>query len=146
MNKENILLVAEHLENLPEDLQKVDCEADEGFDLRNFTHDCGTPSCIAGYAAWFDNGKRITREYLEATSYYFVSKTAEFFGMTYDDAHDLCLPGSKFREDTRDLDETIDPYEVTAKQAAAVLRHFAETGEVDYRVAFPEVSKAVHCK
>ena len=40
MNKENVLALAQHIENVDE----------KEFDMGRVQHSCGTPSCILGYA------------------------------------------------------------------------------------------------
>lgn len=151
MNIENILMVAEHLENLPEEQQFAKMSDLEGFNLNQWTHSCGTPSCIAGYAGWFMFGKPeiVLNEYYKVN----VSWTdiaEKFFGLegmtadrkymgeteTVSLARKLCVP-SVF--DPEVIDCGADVYNFKAKQVAKVLRHLAATGEVDYRVGIEPV-------
>lgn len=53
MNIDNIKKLIKTLEAVEyvEDVRR----AESGFNMLDYTHDCGTPSCIAGYAAFLSN-------------------------------------------------------------------------------------------
>lgn len=60
MNKENILMLADHIETLehfPETPDWGKNLPDKTFNMGCYTDMCGTPACIAGWAAWFADGK-----------------------------------------------------------------------------------------
>ena len=118
MNEENILKVADAIErhSIPDlgfNMELLRGAADERYpDLSG--HNCGTVACIAGWAlavAGKDGG---------------FEAAAEFFGFKdqeEEESYDfpLFFPGSPH-------------YGTTSSQAVAVLRHLAETGEVDWSI------------
>lgn len=86
--------------------------ADETTPLGEAIHTCGTAACIAGWA---------TVMALPDATYMEVDEAKigrEFLGLTVDQSYALFLP------------DGVDFYTVTAEQAADVLDHLAETGEV----------------
>lgn len=111
MNKERVLHLADYIEKLP----KVSKENPTGFTMMDFTHNCGAPACIAGWAAYLADTTdeidvfRCGAEYLE------LSKREAYQLFTMDNTE---IPLSS----------------VTPEQAAKVLRHLAETDEVNWDI------------
>ena len=109
MNTERILELADLIEQLPE----------EKYDQTTWKHDCGSPACIAGWTVFKFH------EYpdeLEAMPGDEVTITAKcLLGLDWDTAENLFKAnplGSVF--------------DVTTTEAAACLRHLAETGKVQW--------------
>lgn len=137
MKTENILELADFLETLPNP---------EKFDMRKYTHNhaCHTPSCFAGWGAWLHLGRPKGDMYdacRELKGLSLLQVAREFFGAllasidgTYDWFDDLTVP-TRY-EDPEDIDNN-NPWLITNEQGAKILRHLAETGLVDYSVAFP---------
>jgi hypothetical protein len=117
MNRERILALADLIEEQPH----TDEEADEGFTMESITHDCGTPACIAGWAAWEALGRQRGDLYSIHTD--LDAKAREFLDIDPLKAEDLFYPPFPIVYAT-----------VTPSEAAATLRHLAETGEVDWSV------------
>lgn len=106
MNKERVLQLADLIETV------------EDFDMSDYTHgpaSCGSPSCIAGWAAWEELNRPKGLRFDECESHATV-----YLELTDAQAHDLFC-GSEPAAALRGI---------TAVEAARVLRHLAETGEV----------------
>jgi len=125
MNKERLLILAALIEAQPFTSRR----AKEGFYMNSILHECGTPSCIAGWGAWealgrperlYNAGYKL--EMAAATWLGFKHFEEEFF--TKSPAYELFYP-----------DNDWFLYHGTPQMAANVLRHLAETGEVDWSQA-----------
>ena len=118
MKRENILELARIVER-----SKV-------FSQHYWTHECGTPACIAGHAAWAslrDKGKQGERPERSSISRNGIRERAcRWLGFENDD-HRTCLLFT-----ARPFDDGIMP---TRRVAAQVLRNLAETGKVDWDAA-----------
>lgn len=118
MNVERILELADIIEKQPH--TKVSSR--EGFNMGSFEHDCGTPCCIGGWAnALFGNGRQDCSD--DASGY---------LGLESEVGDELYFPC--------DTDVPLDA--ITPAHAAAVLRHLAETGRVDWSVSAPVEERA----
>lgn len=105
-NIENILKLAAHIEKLPH----TDLEAADGFSMTDWKHHCGTPSCIAGWAA-----------HLSGAHHTLPSEAAsDWLGIRFEWAGSLYVPA---------LMRTLA--EITPAEAAAALRKVAQAGS-DY--------------
>jgi hypothetical protein len=109
MNTENIIALADLIETLPQ----AGFGSREGFFMGNWRHDCGTPSCIAGWAVHLAG--------IDCSRSQVADKAADWLDLYFEDeAQDLFEPSHL-------------PYEaITPQHAAKVLRHLAETGVVDW--------------
>lgn len=119
MNKEYILELADFLET-------IQPGAESGFNMNWYMnkncndysgHKCGTVACIAGWIA--------LRDGQEEPAEWYTKYGAKKLGIDLDLAFKLFSP------------RRIWAYDATPQQAAIVLRHLANTGEVDWNVAFP---------
>lgn len=164
MNKKAVLNLAELLENLPP-------ERDAGFNMSwyvwnekdvqspvysigppptNVSHSCGTVACIAGWTclALTYGGEilpqnrsseavaRFTRDVSGTGSEHYTA--AEVLGLSREQADELFTP-----MDTENLRMRNRKWDrVKPRHAATVLRHLAETGEVDWSVAFRRPKRA----
>lgn len=132
MNRENILAVADAIEkhSIPdlgfnmvdylatsEQLKSWEAEDHSG-------HNCGTTGCIAGWAVAVEEGGLPEKR----AGYKFFEQAADFLGLSDRTSNHLFLdyPSSSL---------------VKPKHAVSVLRHLAETGEVDWDRALAEPSK-----
>lgn len=113
MNKKRILALADLI------------EANEGdFDMSNWTHSCGTPACIGGWAAW----EALDRPSV-LPSIFPHGRASSWLDISDEQGDALFIPDIWLSA-------------VTASQAATVLRHLAETGEVDWNIVdVPEYDK-----
>lgn len=111
MNVERINALADLIEKQPNSGHKDS----DGFNMRYWTHSCGTPSCIAGWAVFLSE--------VPVETFGVKRKAAEFLGIEGEKTDRLFLPSDV------DLDD------VTSSHAAAVLRHLAKTGDVDWSVS-----------
>lgn len=112
MHKANVLKLAEHIEGL----------SLGEYDQSLFSHLCrprASPACIAGHAVWLSGRWDRTSGWEPAPT----NIAREWLGLTMSEAYDLF---------SNEPDELASP---TAQDAAATLRHFAETGVVDWRRA-----------
>lgn len=125
LNVERLHKLADVIE-AEEGLQHLDqldaLKADKGFDMRHVKHVCGSPSCIAGYAlqtfgdpvtAAF-GGMSIAAELLGGV--YGIGDDGERFGL-----HRLFMPAPRS-----------PAWHATPAQAAQVIRHLADTGEINW--------------
>ena len=119
MNKERILQLADHIEKQ----LHTAFEDKKGFNMSTFTHMCGTPSCIAGYAAAFnlgfnDENQQVISD-VEINASHWLALDSEiaiqlFFPIEHAHVDDWC--------------------KITPKHAATVLRNLAETGIVNWNI------------
>ncbi|MDR9777244.1 hypothetical protein RJJ65_32315 [Rhizobium hidalgonense] len=114
MNKKRILALADIIEKQPH----TGKESAEGFSMSSYVHDCGTPCCIAGWAAWLSFRK--PKQMVDSTAVFYRAKT--YLGLHEVEADLLFLPHEYHCGD-----------KYPPSQAAATLRHLAETGEVNWR-------------
>jgi len=124
MNKENVLKVADAIEN--HSIPKL------GFNMGLFYakregetdhtgHNCGTVACIAGWAYTVERGKMNRNLVAAENAAYNAAK--KWLDLSASEASALFYPRWEVR------------HSVTTQQAVTVLRNFAETGEVDWSVA-----------
>lgn len=125
MNKDRILALADLIEKQPHTVSLHG----SGFCMNYVLHSCGTPSCIAGWAAWEEEG-RPKAVSTPDTGWSLECKAQKYLGLATsveaelsDIAYSLFYPEG----------DRVDLYDnITPAQAAACLRHLAETGEVDW--------------
>ena len=119
MNKENILALAEVMEGLRyRDWRNQEGEyVQHGFNMTMYRFDCGTPACVAGYAASLSDDPEC--QLMD------VFETAQaYLGLDRETAVDLFFGDG----------DTIDELNYLQPQDAAdTLRKLAETGEVSWR-------------
>jgi hypothetical protein len=119
VNVERILALADLIEKQPH----TKIEDDSGFNMDRYRHDCGTPACIAGWAASVESGN--IGGYIPGAGYTWAT-AQNFLGLRETQAQHLFAPyGADF-----DLYDWVD---ITPKMAATTLRNLAETGEVNWR-------------
>lgn len=115
MNKENLLRVAEAIERAP----------DEAFDMSDYGHGCGTPACIAGFAAQIAG---------ENPPHYVESFAREVLDLTYRESEVLFCG-----QVSVSLLEGVSRFD-----AVALLRNAAKTGKIDWAaVGHPEIADAL---
>ena len=128
MNKERILALADLIEGQEHTNDWYVGEV-HGFNMNKLVYDCGTPSCIAGWAAWeaLDQPKVLKTKVFGDSDY--IEKTAaEYLGLEYNSCnadkgcYRLFYPNTPVYSD------------ITPIMAATVLRHLAETGEIDWSI------------
>ena len=123
INKELCLEVADAIEQAGD--AEPAKERDYGYNQCAYMHECGTPSCIAGWTVAVGRGMDGTSD-LDRTPWAVVSEAVELLGLGYSAERALFCPypyGNK-PEGPPDL--------ATAKDAARTLRRLAETGKVDW--------------
>ena len=118
----NLFELADFLENLDDSEN-----ADIGFDMRrplpsSSDHPCGTACCIGGWVSLLS--KEVDKFPTLQKAIMSLDENVE-----WEEADQLCYPTSDFLN---------NPYDVTAKQAAKVVRHLAKTGETNWNIAFEE--------
>ena len=128
-----MMRVLQRWENRKRDRARIlqiadDVEANAGFDMRTYYHDCGTPSCIAGFAhaRAVDAGMA---DVGETTAYRTSDAASEYLGIPQ--ARALFSP----RTDTDGV--SFMSGGITSAHAAACLRKLAKTGEIDWRGTKP---------
>ena len=104
-----------------------------GYDQGGYLHDCGTPACIAGFAAALaeDKDERADLTYSDSVlTADDVPRVAErWLDLTIRQADQL-FDGEPFGEDDPDSPDDLRP---TAREAVDCLRRLADTGEVYWR-------------
>jgi hypothetical protein len=121
-NVENCQLLLDTLRSLPE--IGDDTEAD-GFSMAQYKHACGTPSCMAGYAAWLKEGKP---KNMKTKIYQVFDAGAEWLGINYDTAEALFIPYKHNKLD----EQGISTDDITPQEAAEVLQNYLDGGVVDW--------------
>jgi hypothetical protein len=127
MNKENILKVADAIESatLAKEhgigFNMVSFYDDSGADSDHTEYECCTVACIAGWAAIMSDGYETVRSLTPSD----ISKEAQnYLGLSLCEADDLfCASGTR-----------VDMDDITQTDAVKVLRHLAETGDVDWSI------------
>jgi hypothetical protein len=114
MNVERILELADLIEKQPHTTE----EADDGFSMDWFTHDCGTPSCIGGWAIFLQSRDRKILDVVSESGGKFSEVAASVLGLGEFEASELFFP------------TIVDMDQITPADAAYTLRHLAKTGEV----------------
>ena len=91
------------------------------FRMLTWTNDaCGTPACIAGFAAALADGRSTAKKYPEYKVRLIPEIGRAWLGLTSTQAGELFEP-------------TLDDWnQITAEVAALCLRYLAETGKVDW--------------
>ena len=112
MNKDNILMLAEHLDTL----------SGAHFDQGHYAY-CGSPSCIAGHAVHL-SGQWLGEDGTRQLASEGIAIAREWLGLDGWTADEL------FTEHPRG----VLAENVSARDAAVTLRHLALTGEVDWLV------------
>lgn len=115
LQRERILQVADEIEKLPP----------RNFDMHSWADEvdgCGTVCCIGGHIA--------LHKLSDATAT--DEAVADWLGIEVELAERLFLPGDVYNVLT--LDEMRAAWAATPAQGAAVLRHLADTGEVDWTI------------
>jgi hypothetical protein len=118
MNKERIQALADLIEKQPH----TDIADATGFNMDDYRHQCGTPACIAGWATAMADDNPAGDEPIHGSPHYRATK---FLDIGSEVGFHLFQP------------QTMSAYQwhlITPAQAAATLRHFANTGVVDWEV------------
>ena len=105
----------------------------DAFAMQIYDFYCGTPACIAGWACWqlVEDGKATSEPQFS------MEQLKEYLGLGADDAFELFTPMAPSRSSGEYDMNAIpgDPGHITPRHAAACIRHYAETGEVDWEEA-----------
>ena len=123
MNKEKILDLAEIIERNGNQILEGTLNKKQ-YSQDKYLHPCGTPACIAGWACWMNNPFDEWHEEVGKEGYKFWKTARRILGLSFYKARVL------FDQDPFDGN-----YFPTAADAAATLRHLAETGKVEWRRA-----------
>ena len=100
------------------------------FRMLTWTNACGTPACIAGFAAALAMDSD-PREKLDEHDARIPITAAEWLGLPEDEADELFSPAF------------VDWDQITADKAAACLRYLSDTGKVDWDRAGVDLEKAL---
>lgn len=115
MNVEKLLAYADRIEGLTHATYAAD---QEGFNMGRFVHDCGTPSCIAGWVSFWERGYSP-----DNPSIHILEGVArDALDLTEDQVCDLFYGFSA----------GCSLWEITPQRAARAMRSLANTGEVDW--------------
>ena len=116
MNADNLRALADLVEIQPDTrLFGPDEPGVRGFCMVHTHHECGAPACLQGWAKVL-SGDASTMQFLDLTD----SQSSELYLPSHPYAYWHAYPG--------------EPGHVSSKHAAAVLRHAAETDEIDWSV------------
>lgn len=110
MNKERMLQLADVIEKLPHVQEENKTDPGRSFTMNDFSYECGTPACIAGWATALATGKENIQEFAPC------STAARWLEIDVDWADNLFMPDVPLRR-------------ITPQMAATVLRTLAEKGE-----------------
>ena len=117
MHRERALSLAKHLEGL--ETSRVG--DGDGYCQGSWTHECGTPACVAGHAAALSRG----REWVKGSAPGPISREAARWLELEEEEAAVLFRAIPFRWRSAP----------TARDAAATVRHMAETGQVEWRRA-----------
>ena len=111
------------------------------FTMESVQYKCGAPACLAGWILHraYENGM-LESKLKELGNP--VDVAQYILGITDDEALDLFQPVKERNGYWYDEDEPDSQYFITPKHAAACLRHFTETLEVNWRGTVPEEEPA----
>jgi hypothetical protein len=123
MNKERVLALAELIEKQPH-VGKEE-ETTEGFDMAQWFHPCGTPACIAGWTLALKYGDWTPALQDKRGAGGVEADAADYLGLEGTQSAQLFFVGHEAEKSLAD---------VTPQDAAKLLRHFAETGKVDWSI------------
>lgn len=124
MNLYRIRRLAEKIHSVP----KVPREARGGFNMADFAHSCGTPSCIGGWTiALFAPHLSIRFNSFDDAK--------EILDLTERQAQELFFCEDVFQSGCA---ENFQLEQITPDQAADVLLHLADTGEVRWDLFLPK--------
>lgn len=138
MNVEKLRLYADKIEALkPNSMGDANDGDGLSFDMSRFAYACGTPACIAGWVTWWEHNRNPPRGLLDqvpqhdeamasgdvGADTFAFTQAKEALKLTREQAHALFYATLA----------PIDIHEITPQQAAAVMRHLADTGEVNWR-------------
>lgn len=143
--RERMHRLADTLETL-EDVTIEDSSSEKlienGFLMKSFTHECGTPACICGWA----NRQRLMdegRSELQAHSYGIDSEETAIY-LIGQDAIEAGFEGELFEpsglgvaHDYHHMRDVGEPGHITAEHAARCLRTLADEGIVDWKGTAP---------
>ncbi len=116
MNVERIIALADLIEKQPHTSR----DDASGFNMVNWHHTCGTPSCIAGWAVAMLRGDTLGTKKIPLGA---GNDAADYLGLTNRQSTDLFYP-------------QLDDWEgITPEDAAHTLRKLAHTGEVEWSVS-----------
>jgi hypothetical protein len=132
MRKDVVLAVADAIENhsradLGFNMGHYISHADWGSDGDKSGHNCGTVACVAGWTVAIFNEKGEKRDLslsiLKRLDFddTIVSRATDAMDIHSEDAEQLFHPADRFTWES-----------ITPAKAASVLRHFAETGMVEW--------------
>jgi hypothetical protein len=117
MNTDRIRQLADVIERQPH----TPITAESGFNMGNWEHDCGNPACICGWANFVQNELNGTEHRIGSPVH-----ARNWLGLEMEQASALFKPNGDSSYETWE--------EITPTHAAAVLRHLADTGRVDWSV------------
>jgi hypothetical protein len=132
MNRENILAVADAIEkhSIPDlgfNMAALIDQTSENYpDVSG--HNCGTVACIAGWATFIAKGMIPGEQQWSASV---LAPGRLFLDITQEQASRLFSPAGEYDDEAKYAIYA----GITPSQAVSVLRHLAETGEVDWNRA-----------
>lgn len=115
-------------------------EFKSGFNMNSVVHECGTPSCIAGYAKALLRSdelgnSRVSLVKIRGHGAYQIESDPILENIFGEDSNDLFFPQidvEKYKVEGIDEDCSIEYHKVTPRDAVQVLRHFVKTEEIDW--------------
>lgn len=140
-NKANIAQVRDMILDAPQHFNMqhlISSKANTYQETLENLHTCGTTACIAGWAAYAAGYRGNDNEQIEviAAEYLGLDTGDEpFYIMVGGEARKLFYPPIIYRDD--DDGDAILYYQATAEEAAVVLNHLIETGEVKWDLVSP---------
>ena len=122
MNKENVLKLADHIENL-----KAEDESYEGrkqaFNMNFYEFKNGMPAALVSHVVWLDSGDK--------------DKPYSRLDRPWANFYDIAGRWLGIHFSHQEIEQLLDPEDkesITPTHAASVLRNYAETGSVDWSV------------
>ena len=127
MNVENVNELIDHLKSID----------DSEYDQRMYTHECGTPACIAGHSVYLAEGENYDIEYHnddtnDYENYNYENYNNENYDISYEAADWLDISNEQtailFRPYPLGKNE-----EITKLEAIMMLKNFIKTDQVVWR-------------
>ena len=144
--KERILRIAERIkeaENMPSTFFEAGIHyRNDIFSMKQIAHKCGTPSCIAGYILNDKCQNEFKTDSMEISEES-INNARLWIGITENQSDKLFVPRNEFWQwQAKPSDSTF----ITAERASQVLKHLAETEEVNWFAGMSEKEIKEHKK
>lgn len=137
---ERLIKIISRQRHVGEDEIEAGYDAKSGFNMNSVVHECGTPSCIAGYAKALvladevDSNRVSLQKILGKYAYNIDGDPVleRIFGRESESLFFPSVDTDKYIVRANGEEQSIEYHKITPKDAVQVLRHFVKTEEIDW--------------